>query len=167
MTCVSRAHLAKDMEDLFEKFTVSILKLNKLVQRIKACEMKKFGLKSVHAMCLYHLSVHGQGLSAGRLVKLTLEDKAAISRALSDMRKMGYVEYDASRHGAPVKLTRSGAELAESIRARAAAAVGAGSLKFTPDQREFFYRSLITISDNLQNYYEGLTHENTDETELK
>lgn len=159
--------MAKDMEDLFEKFTVSILKLNKLVQRIKACEMKKFGLKSVHAMCLYHLSVHGQGLSAGRLVKLTLEDKAAISRALSDMRKMGYVEYDASRHGAPVKLTRSGAELAESIRARAAAAVGAGSLKFTPDQREFFYRSLITISDNLQNYYEGLTHENTDETELK
>ena len=155
------------MEDLFEKFTVSILKLNKLVQRIKACEMKKFGLKSVHAMCLYHLSVHGQGLSAGRLVKLTLEDKAAISRALSDMRKMGYVEYDASRHGAPVKLTRSGAELAESIRARAAAAVGAGSLKFTPDQREFFYRSLITISDNLQNYYEALTHENTDETELK
>lgn len=167
MTCVSRAHLAKDMEDLFEKFTVSILKLNKLVQRIKACEMKKFGLKSVHAMCLYHLSVHGQGLSAGRLVKLTLEDKAAISRALSDMRKMGYVEYDASRHGAPVKLTRSGAELAESIRARAAAAVGAGSLKFTPAQREFFYRSLITISDNLQNYYEGLTQENTDETELK
>ena len=159
--------MAKDMEDLFEKFTVSILKLNKLVQRIKACEMKKFGLKSVHAMCLYHLSVHGQGLSAGRLVKLTLEDKAAISRALSDMRKMGYVEYDASRHGAPVKLTRSGAELAESIRARAAAAVGAGSLKFTPDQREFFYRSLITISDNLQNYYEALTHENTDETELK
>lgn len=159
--------MAKDMEDLFEKFTVSILKLNKLVQRIKACEMKKFGLKSVHAMCLYHLSVHGQGLSAGRLVKLTLEDKAAISRALSDMRKMGYVEYDASRHGAPVKLTRSGAELAESIRARAAAAVGAGSLKFTPDQREFFYRSLITISDNLQNYYEGLTQENTDETELK
>ena len=159
--------MAKDMEDLFEKFTVSILKLNKLVQRIKACEMKKFGLKSVHAMCLYHLSVHGQGLSAGRLVKLTLEDKAAISRALSDMRKMGYVEYDASRHGAPVKLTRSGAELAESIRARAVAAVGAGSLKFTPDQREFFYRSLITISDNLQNYYEGLTQENTDETELK
>lgn len=159
--------MAKDMEDLFEKFTVSILKLNKLVQRIKACEMKKFGLKSVHAMCLYHLSVHGQGLSAGRLVKLTLEDKAAISRALSDMRKMGYVEYDASRHGAPVKLTRSGAELAESIRARAAAAVGAGSLKFTPAQREFFYRSLITISDNLQNYYEGLTQENTDETELK
>ncbi len=159
--------MAKDMEDLFEKFTVSILKLNKLVQRIKACEMKKFGLKSVHAMCLYHLSVHGQGLSAGRLVKLTLEDKAAISRALSDMRKMGYVEYDASRHGAPVKLTRSGAELAESIRARAGAAVGAGSLKFTPAQREFFYRSLITISDNLQNYYEGLTHENTDETELK
>ena len=140
------------MEDLFERFTVSILKLNKLVQKIKVYEMKKFGLKSVHVMCLYYLYSHN-GVTSSELVKLTLEDKAAISRALATMRESGYAEYDPASHNAIVKLTPKGMELAEYIVGRAEAAVSAGSADFSPEEREFFYKSLITISDNLEKYY--------------
>lgn len=144
------------MEDLFLKFTVGILKLNKLVQRIKVAEMKKFGLKSVHVMCIYYLNEHRDGLTATDLVKLTLEDKAAISRALSGMRQMGYVDYNSSSHNAPVRLTQKGVELAAYISTRIASAVDAGSENFTPEQRDFFYKSLISISEKLEKYYNEL-----------
>lgn len=145
------------MEDLFERFTVSILRLNKLVQRIKIYEVKKFGLKSIHVMCLYYLNCHPEGLTASELVKLTLEDKAAISRALATMREQGYAEYDSATHNADVRLTPKGKQLAEYIVGRAAAAVSAGSADFSAEQREFFYKSLVTISDNLEQYYNELS----------
>lgn len=144
------------MQDLFERFTTAILKLNKLVQRIKVHEMKKFGLKSVHVMCLYYLNSRPRGITAGELARMTLEDKAAISRALAEMRQRGYVVYDPASHSAAIRLTEEGVHLAEYISQRAAAAVGAGSAQFTDEQREFFYTSLITISDNLESYYDGL-----------
>ena len=145
------------MEELFERFTVSILRLNKLVQRIKIYEIKKFGLKSIHVMCLYYLNCHPEGLTASELVKLTLEDKAAISRALATMREQGYAEYDSATHNADVRLTPKGKQLAEHIVGRAAAAVSAGSADFSAEQREFFYKSLVTISDNLEQYYNELS----------
>lgn len=145
------------MEDLFERFTISILKLNKLVQKIKIYEMKKCGLKSIHVMCLYYLNIHREGLTASELVKLTLEDKAAISRALATLREQGYAEYDPASHNAPVKLTQKGTELAQYIVQRAAAAVHAGSAEFSDEEREFFYKSLVIISDNLEKYYADLS----------
>lgn len=108
-------------------------------------------------MCLYYLNCHPEGLTASELVKLTLEDKAAISRALATMREQGYAEYDSATHNADVRLTPKGKQLAEHIVGRAAAAVSAGSADFSAEQREFFYKSLVTISDNLEQYYNELS----------
>ena len=41
------------MEKIFENFTVNILKLNKLVNKIKQFEMEEYGLKAIHVMCGY------------------------------------------------------------------------------------------------------------------
>ena len=103
------------MEDLFAKFTISILKLNKIVQKIKTYEMKKFGLSSVHVMCLYALNYRREGLTSSELVKTTLEDKAAISRAVAAMRKLGYVQVIGPAHNARVTLTQEGVKFAEYI----------------------------------------------------
>ena len=46
------------MDDVFELFTMTILKMSKLVQKIKSLEIHKFDLKAVHVMCLYHLRMH-------------------------------------------------------------------------------------------------------------
>ena len=59
------------MEKIFENFTVSVLKLNKLVQRIKQFEMREYKLKSVHVMCVYYLNEHREGLTASELMSLT------------------------------------------------------------------------------------------------
>ncbi len=137
------------MEKIFEQFTVAILKLNKLVQKIKTYEMEEFGLKAIHVMCGYYLSEHPEGLTASELSKLTLEDKAAISRALIAMRKKGLVAYDPKTYNAEIVLTDEGR--------RFAAAVGdeAGSANQTDEERIEFYKKLGAIVDNLTEYYYG------------
>ena len=79
------------MDKIFEHFTITILKLNKLVQKIKLYEMQEYGLKAIHVMCGYYLMENPDGLTASELVKLTLEDKAAISRALKTLQEKGFV----------------------------------------------------------------------------
>lgn len=144
------------MEDLFIDFTLSILRLNKLVQRIKMYEIEKYSLKPVHVMCSYYLNKNPQGLTAKELVELTLEDKAAISRALKMMQEKGYVKYDPNSRNSTVKLTEEGKQFTDIICARAEKAVVAGSIDFTEEERIFFYKSLDTINKNLSQYYKEL-----------
>lgn len=148
------------MEDLFVDFTYSILRLNKLVQKIKTFEIEKFGLKPIHVMCLYYLNKNPQGLTAKELVELTLEDKAAISRALKIMQESGYAKYSSGGRNAVVVLTDKGKEIAVNISNRAEKAVMAGSVDFTAEERLFFYKSLGTIVENLKTYYKGLVINN-------
>ncbi|MDE5592539.1 MAG: MarR family transcriptional regulator [Clostridiales bacterium] len=144
------------MEQLFEDFTTAILSLNKLVQKIKTLEIGRYGLKSIHVMCLYHLNKNPQGLTAKELVDLTLEDKAAISRALKIMHDDGYVVYSENVRNSAITLTDEGKKIAVDICGRAVQAVVAGSVDFTADERAFFYKSLGVIVDNLKTYYKDL-----------
>ena len=149
------------MEKIFENFTITILKLNKLVNKIKTYEMKEYGLKAVHVMCIYYLNEHPEGLKAADLVKLTLEDKAAISRGLALLRTSGYVIYDPDRYNADIHLTEAGKALAEGITKKYENAVDAGSALFSDEEREKFYKSLQIIAENLKKYYDGLSANNS------
>lgn len=151
------------MEKTFEHFTVSILKLNKLVQRIKIYEMDKYGLKAVHVMCGYYLEEHPEGLTATELAKFAIEDKAAISRALLQMKERGYVNYDTKTYNAKITLTDEGRRLAGIIRERADRAVNAGSAVLSEEERIRFYQTLTSIADNLSAYYRSLTDGSAEE----
>ena len=144
------------MENIFENFTITILKLNKLVHRIKNFEMQEYGLKTIHVMCVYYLGSRLEGLTASELTKLTLEDKAAISRALKVLQEKGYASYDPNKYNAEIRLTEEGKKLASVISEKADRAVSAGSYDFTDKQRNSFYTQLLTIADNLENYYNAL-----------
>lgn len=66
-------------QDVFEQFSLLILKMSKIVQKIKALEMVPFDLKAVHVMILYLLRMHREGLSVSELCRQTMDDKAAVS----------------------------------------------------------------------------------------
>lgn len=144
------------MEKIFENFTISVLKLYRLVQRIKHYEMREYDLKGIHVMCVYYLNERREGLTASELMRLTFEDKAAISRALKELAEKGYVEYDAKKYNANILLTEKGTKVAEYVLLKAEKAVKAGSADFSEEEREFFYRSLASIAENLRKYYEEL-----------
>ena len=144
------------MENIFENFTITILRLNKLVQKIKNFEMQEYDLKTIHVMCMYYLNNHPDGLTASELTKLTLEDKAAISRALKVLKEKGYVVYDPNKYNADIRVTEEGKKLALLICKKADSAVNAGSYDFTEAERNCFYKQLGTIADNLEEYYKNL-----------
>lgn len=145
------------MTDLYISFTVSIAKLNKLVQKIKSIEMSKYGLQPIHATCVYYLSKRPQGLTAKELRDMTVEDKAAVSRALKTLQDKGYAEYAPHGRNEIVKLTEAGSKLAQRIKDKVKAAVDAGSVNLTVEQRECFYNYLFEITNNLTEYYHNLT----------
>ncbi|MDE7380450.1 MAG: MarR family winged helix-turn-helix transcriptional regulator [Clostridia bacterium] len=144
------------MEKVFENFVISVLKLYRLVQRIKNYEMKEFGLKSIHVMCIYYLNESRDGLTSGELMRLTFEDKAAISRAVGQLCEKKYVTYDAGKYNSHVRLTHDGKVLAKTILEKSDRAVNAGRAEMTEEERQLFYKSLGEIAENLKNYYGNL-----------
>ncbi len=144
------------MENVFEKFTASVIRLGKLIQKIKVYEMRGYGLKAVHVMCVYYLGESEDGLTASELVKLTYEDKAAISRAIDALEERGAVIADAKTHGSVIRLTESGKRLAAAISQKTNLAVQACNAHFNENEKEFFYGSLEKITENITKYYENL-----------
>lgn len=144
------------MERTFEQFTLLVLKINKLIQRIKTFEIRGYGLKAVHVLCVYFLNENPQGLTAAEIVKLTVEDKAAISRALAELKSKGFADCVGNGRNAVVTLTESGKALAEFIDGETSAAEKACNLDFSDEERQIFYNSLKKIEENIQIYYENL-----------
>lgn len=145
------------MEKIFENFTVNILKLNKLVNKIKQFEMEEYGLKAIHVMCGYYLYENPNGLTASELAKLAIEDKGAISRALAVMREKELVSYDAHTYNSSIMLTEQGKRFAEEMLLKAESAVVAGCADQTEEERRIFYKTLSDIVGNLTEYYAKLS----------
>lgn len=141
------------MIDGFEDFTITILKLNKLIQKIKLSEMEGYDLRAVHVMCIYYLYVTPDGMTSGELAKQTLEDKAAISRSLGTLRERGYVTYDSRKYNSKVQLTEEGEGVARYILERAERAVSATRCELKEQERVLFLQTLRTITEHLEAYY--------------
>ncbi|MCI9446508.1 MAG: winged helix-turn-helix transcriptional regulator [Lachnospiraceae bacterium] len=140
------------MVDRFEKLTIGIAQIYKCIQRIKKCQMKELGLKGTHVMCLYYLSRHPEGLAAADLCGICKEDKAGISRILSDLEINGYICYEFvndKKYRAKATLTPKGKKCARSVNKMIRKATEEGGVGITEEEREIFYRVLFLISDNL------------------
>ena len=142
--------------DRFETFTGSILELNRCVQKLKDLEMKPFGLRANHVMCLYYLGKNPQGLTVTEMAETCREDKAAVSRCLSDLISRGLVGGDFPENKRSYRtrltLTDAGKELAEKVYQRVDAAVIGGGSGLTEVQRENLYASMELIIRNLSRY---------------
>ena len=137
----------------FELFTTTITQIYKNLQRIKMQEMSGFELRGTYVMCMFELNRNPEGLTITQLSQLCGEDKAAISRTVSELVKRGLVtSNNDKKYRAPLILTKEGKETACKIDALASTAVEAGSNGLTPEELKTFYKALTTISDNLNNY---------------
>ena len=81
------------MTDSFELLTGGITSVYKSIQKIKKLSMSEIGLKGVHAMCIYYLYTTPDGLTAAELCIRCREDKAAISRILSELKSFEMITY--------------------------------------------------------------------------
>ena len=117
----------------FDAFVSGITSCYKYIQKIKSMEMTEFGLKGTHVMCLYYLRQNPAGLTASQLCGLCAEDKAAISRTVSELRSQ---------------------EVARKFDSLIEGWVTAGGDGLSDSERFDFYKSLYTIADNLRSRIE-------------
>ena len=142
------------MQDRFQAFVTGIAVCYKYRQKIKSVEMTEFGLKGAHAMCLFFLHSHPEGLTAAQLSQLCAEDKAAVSRSLASLADKGYIESDEKKYRSRIRLTEQGKQVAFHIDEMIERWVESGGDGLTEQDREIFYRSLELISNNLRDNLE-------------
>ena len=135
----------------FDAFVSGITSCYKYIQRIKSMEMTEFGLKGTHVMCLYYLRQNPAGLTASQLCGLCAEDKAAISRTVSELKSRGYITTLSEKaYRAMLTLTAAGQEVARKFDRLIEGWVTAGGDGLTDEERSDFYKSLATIAENLR-----------------
>ena len=147
----------------FETISDYIVELNRYLQKIKEVEMNKLGLHAKHTMCLYYLGKYPDGLTSTELTKLCSEDKAAVSRTLTQLENGGFVSRglpeDKRAYRAVYNLTSSGEDIVKRINEKVILAmIGAGE-GLSDEQRSELYSSLELILKNLKAYL-ALAEEN-------
>lgn len=144
------------MDNRFELFTTSVVMLNRYLQKVKDMEMRKFGLRASHTMCLYYLGQSEEGLTATELINLCREDKAAISRCLSQLLEKKLITCDdtGTKRSYRVKhyLTEEGQKLISEINHRISVIINDAGSGLTDEQRTIFYESMRVIGENLETY---------------
>ena len=135
----------------FDAFVSGITSCYKYIQRIKSLEMTEFGLKGTHVMCMYYLRQNPGGLTASQLCGLCAEDKAAISRTVSELKSRGYITTLSEKaYRAMLTLTAAGQEVARKFDHLIEGWVSTGGDGLSDEERSDFYKTLSTITDNLR-----------------
>ncbi len=138
----------------FESFVSGITACYRYIQKIKSTEMTEFGLKGTHVMCVFHLNRNADGLTASQLSSLCGEDKAAVSRALSELSEKGYINADSDetkkKYRSVITLTEKGEELAKKLDSLIDQWVDLGGDGLTDEERDTFYSALEKIANNLK-----------------
>ena len=128
------------MRNRFESFAGDIIELNRCLQKIKEQEMKRFGLKAGHTMCLYYLGKHPEGLTASQL----MERELVSCRLPENKRSYRTLHF----------LTEQGQDIVRKMNDRIEYAVFHGGNGLSDGERENFYESLERILRNLTQYLE-------------
>ena len=145
----------------FDAFVSGITSCYKFIQRIKSMEMTEFALKGTHEMCLYYLRQNPTGLTASQLCGLCAEDKAAISRTVSELKSRGYITTLSEKaYRAMLTLTAAGQEIARKFDQLIESWVAIGGDGLSDEERTDFYRSLSAIAENLRTRIEAETKHN-------
>lgn len=157
------------MVERFENFTSLIALSSKCIMKIKSHEMKAFGLKGSHVMCLYHIGKNPQGVTSVELSNLCMEDKAAISKTVAELRKKDLISTDSlgsKVYRAKHVITVKGLEVHQHISYLIENIVKEVGEGLSEEERSIFYKSLQQITENLSKICDNIDNINLSEKEL-
>ena len=141
------------MIERFEQFVSYISALYRDIQKIEREEMEKLGLKGAYAQYLVAMHRYPDGITAADLCDVCDKDKAAVSRAVTEMEKHGLLcklcgcenQYRALLH-----LTEKGKHAAEYVCRKAVSAVQIAAAEIDDEARAVMYRSLRSVASHVQ-----------------
>jgi len=134
----------------FTEFCSSISAINRAIQKIEREEMEHYGNKGAYAQYLVAMIRYPEGMTASQLCELCDRDKAAVSRAVSEMEEKGLITREDSQYRAKLFLTETGRQAAQFVCDRAVVAVTEAGKGLGDEERSNFYSALHLIAANLQ-----------------
>ena len=147
------------MDKKFELFVMSVTRAYKYITQIKKMDSSTFGIKGIHVMCMVFLGMHPEGLTVSELTALCCEDKAAISRVVDSLVRLGYICDDRvdgkRRWRSKLLLTEEGSKKAGQMFEHINKMVDFISDSFTAEDELHFYKTFSKVNDNLARYIES------------
>ena len=137
----------------FEEFASAVSGIFRCIQKIEREEMVRYGLKGPYTQYLVAMDRCPEGVTAAQLCELCDKDKAAVSRALSEMEQRGLVIRECANdtsYRALLRLTEAGKSAAHYVCERATLAVELAG------NAEIILLSLPLISGLLKDTFEML-----------
>ena len=141
------------MLNRFEQFVSSISCINRYIQKIERDEMARYGLKGPHAQYLIAMNRFPDGVTAAQLSGICEKDKAAVSRAVSELETGGLIYRagdNSTGYRAMLMLTEHGRTAASKLIRIAELAVEKAGAGLSDEDRAVFYASLNRIATNLR-----------------
>ena len=139
----------------FEEFVRLVSSLEKEVQRIRAAECERLGLRGADLMCLYYLGKSGEGMTAAELSRAAGVTRAAVSRTLATLSGQGFVEVDeaagdARRYRAGVSLTERGRAAMSGVEAAVSRVMSTVDSALEEGERSELYASMASVLECLK-----------------
>ena len=131
------------MNDRFIRLSISLARLQKVIQRIKASGMSRIELKAGDTLVLCRLAAAPEGLHFSELTERCGLDPAMISRVLAELVRSGLVEKRA-------ELTNAGHDRAARVGAVVADVERRADEGIDPDDLATFYKVLDQLTRNLE-----------------
>ena len=137
----------------FDKFTLLIDGISKSVQSLKNKIAPKLGIKGVHVLWIYELSMNADGLTAAELAEKSRMNRSLISRESEFLLNEGYVSVRGGRgknktYNATLMLTDKGLELAERVRGEILAIQDTVSADISAEELANLYITLSKLQRN-------------------
>ena len=134
------------MNDRFIRLSISLARLQKVIQRIKASGMSRIELKAGHTLVL------SEGLHFSELTERCGLDPAMISRVLAELVRSGLVEKraESGKYNALYLLTNAGHDRAARVGAVVADVERRADEGIDPDDLATFYKVLDQLTRNLE-----------------
>lgn len=123
--------------------------ISRLISKISAAEMKRYGLRGSWARYLLLLKKHEGRITATRLSALSMRNKADVSRSLAELEEQGLLERTSSAYRARLILTPRGREIADALYNRAMEIIETAGRGISDEDRKILYTSLEKLSKNL------------------
>lgn len=142
----------------YEQFSALISSLCRSIQKIEREEMEKYGFKGAYAQYLAAMRRHPEGVTSAQLSEICDRDKAAVSRAVTEMEEKGLLLRTGQKdnlYRARLTLTETGRQAAEFVARRGQEAVDAADLGVNEEDRRILYATLSTIAENLQSIHQN------------
>lgn len=141
------------MIERFEQFVSYISAIHRDIQKIERDQMVNYGLKGAYAQYLVAMHRYPEGITAAELCEVCGKDKAAVSRALSEMENKGLIVKQCNhenQYRARLFLTAAGMDAADYVCRKAVAAVQIAGQELDDETRTILYRSLRGIAAQIQ-----------------